>query len=58
MLSLNGGISQVSNIFTGLTAGVYNVTVYDNAVAPPNNYISGNTTITASDPDVYDVVIS
>jgi hypothetical protein len=56
--SLNGGIPQVSNIFSGLTAGVYNVTVYDNAVAPPNNYISGNTTITASDPDVYDVVIS
>lgn len=56
--SINNGIPQVSNYFTGLTAGVYNVVVVDNAVAPPNNFISGSTTISASNPDVYDVIIS
>jgi hypothetical protein len=55
--SINGGVPQTSNLFTGLTAGSYSVLVTDLAVAPPNNTIAGNTTISASDPDAYDIVI-
>ncbi len=56
--SLNGGIGQASNFFSGLTAGFYTVVVTDLAVPPPNNTISGSTTISASDPDVYDIQIT
>lgn len=55
--SINGGIGQPSNYFTGLTAGFYSVVVTDLAVPAPNNTISGGTTISASDPDVYDIQI-
>jgi len=56
--SLNGGVGQPSHIFSGLTAGAYNVTVYDLAVPSPNNYISGNTSLSNVNPPIYVVNFS
>ncbi|MEI6766035.1 MAG: gliding motility-associated C-terminal domain-containing protein, partial [Bacteroidota bacterium] len=41
--SLNGGQSQLSNVFSGLTAGIYHVVVYD------ENGCSGTMVLSASD---------
>lgn len=55
--SLNGGIGQGSNYFSGLTSGNYGVVVTDLAVAPPNNILSGSTVLSSSNPPVYSVQI-
>jgi len=53
--SLDGGIGQSGNFFSGLTAGFHSVVITDLAVSPPNNTLSGGTTISASNPPVYSV---
>lgn len=55
--SLNGGIGQSNNFFSGLTSGNYSVVVTDLAVPAPNNTISGTTTLSSSNPPIYDVQV-
>jgi hypothetical protein len=56
--SLNGGIGQINNVFSGLTSSAYTIKVTDLAVPAPNNYISGSTTLSSSNPAIYTVEIA
>lgn len=56
--SLDSGVGQPTNYFTGLTSGFHSVVVTDLAVAPPNNTISGGTVFSSSNPAVYSIQIN
>lgn len=47
--SINGGVSQASNVFTNLGTGTYTIVVTDNFVPAPNNTLTDTVEITLTD---------
>ncbi len=43
--SINGGTGQASNVFNALGVGTYVIKIIDNNCPPPNNFITGSTTL-------------